>query len=168
MSGAYRRVVQQPQDLEWTLIEYDDSNADLAVTELTALRQTQSLDSEEETAKGAHVVVLTPEQLAAEGETNTRPESRFTALQLKFTLPPGTYATMLLRELTKESTETQFQAQLSSTADSKPYTSNNLTNTNSSSKGVKRNAGEVIGSGEKAVEFLNKVAKVDEENVTAV
>ena len=33
-------------------------------------------------------------------------------MTLNFTLPPGTYATMLLRELTKECTETQFQAQL--------------------------------------------------------
>ena len=38
------------------------------------------------------------------------------ALQLQFVLPPGTYATMLLRELTKESTEAQFQAQLTSQA----------------------------------------------------
>jgi hypothetical protein len=33
-------------------------------------------------------------------------------LELKFTLPPGTYATMMLREITKQGTDTDFQAQL--------------------------------------------------------
>eukprot|EP01034_Spumella_vulgaris_P030891 gene30891-38178_t len=133
MSGAYRRVIQQPQDLEWSILQYEDSNAELAVTELTAMRQAQNIASEEEvTAKDAKVVVLTSD-LSGGAVESEKTESRFTALQLKFTLPPGTYATMLLRELTKESTETQFQAQLSSTADSKPYVSNNLTNTKTTS-----------------------------------
>jgi len=38
---------------------------------------------------------------------------KFRALLVKFSLPPGTYATMLLRELTKSSTESGYQAQLS-------------------------------------------------------
>lgn len=35
-------------------------------------------------------------------------------VQLKFTLPPGTYATMLIREITKQSTHSQFQKELTS------------------------------------------------------
>jgi hypothetical protein len=34
------------------------------------------------------------------------------ALKLAFSLPPGTYATMLLRELTKDSTDTLHQSSL--------------------------------------------------------
>ena len=43
-------------------------------------------------------------------------ESKFKGLQLKFTLPPGTYATMMIREITKHSTSSQYQTQLTATA----------------------------------------------------
>jgi hypothetical protein len=38
------------------------------------------------------------------------------ALELCFSLPPGSYATMLVRELTKQSSSTQFAKGLSAAA----------------------------------------------------
>ena len=34
MPGAYRRLVIQPQELSWQLLQYTDPDANLAVTEL--------------------------------------------------------------------------------------------------------------------------------------
>jgi len=59
-----------------------------------------------------------PTTVPAAATSSTFRDARHKALQLQFTLPPGTYATMLLRELTKESTESCFQAQLSKDASS--------------------------------------------------
>ena len=49
--------------------------------------------------------------MTADSTVNTpdRIPSR-TALCIEFSLPPGTYATMLLRELTKQSMEKQFHS----------------------------------------------------------
>jgi tRNA pseudouridine13 synthase len=105
--GVYRRLIQAPKEFEWKAISYDDPDAELAETELSRFRE----------MKGNKSV---PATAASEGDTNVAPSCPITAkapkywaLQVKFSLPPGTYATMLLRELTKSSTESQFQAQLS-------------------------------------------------------
>ena len=58
-------------------------------------------------------------------------EVRLKGLQLKFTLPPGTYATMLIREITKHSTSAQYQTQLTATAAAS--VGSNITKSNESS-----------------------------------
>jgi tRNA pseudouridine13 synthase len=98
--GAYRRLVQFPTDFQWEVLSYMDPSADLAVTELATLRPSNgSRGGADDSMVGA-----------VSGEA-------LRALVIKFTLSSGTYATILLRELTKESTESQYQAQL--TADSR-------------------------------------------------
>jgi tRNA pseudouridine13 synthase len=94
MTGAYRRLLQVPAGLSWRILRYSDPNAELARTELT------------------HVRARPGDALPPAGAEAESPEGPLRALSLEFTLPPGTYATMLLREVTKESTETQYQAQL--------------------------------------------------------
>ena len=95
MSGAYRRIVQQAKDFSWRLIPYIDLNAELIQTELIDLRTASKLKS-----------VDTDRSRKASGEQMKQ------ALHLSFSLPSGTYATMLLREVTKESTETEFHSRL--------------------------------------------------------
>ena len=47
---------------------------------------------------------------SSSSSSNNRGQSgKYRSLSLKFSLPPGCYATMLLRELTKESTQAQVQ-----------------------------------------------------------
>lgn len=111
MSGAYRRILQMPVDFAWKILHYSDPNADLATTELTNARQRWS--STTPTAMAQEGVGRNEGVGGADGSGHLR------AVSLNFTLPPGTYATMLLRELTKESTETQFQAQLTAQEDRK-------------------------------------------------
>lgn len=144
MSGAYRRLLQFPEDFEWSTMNYNDPNEEVVPTELTALRNPKLLpnnnrknrvntaassadtknesdtsiakatindikdDSSNETA-----IIRPPVSEMAVG-VKRKKSGDYLAVQLKFSLPPGTYATMLLRELTKESTETLFQASLTS------------------------------------------------------
>lgn len=114
--GVYRKMVQAPKDFEWKVLAYDNPDAELAVTEMSKFRVTRpphasasatAIDEEGTPADGAQMQnPVEPEQAPDSGT------ARFRALQVKFSLPPGTYATMVLRELTKSSTECQFQAQL--------------------------------------------------------
>ena len=53
---------------------------------------------------------------AKEGMDAKSKKVKLKGVQLKFTLPPGTYATMLIREITKHSTSSQYQTQLTATA----------------------------------------------------
>lgn len=116
--GAYRRLIQFPKDFEWDLKYYNDPNSELVETELKTFKNYTKK------SPNASAVMVSPTT-----ESSTTPSTNLsmdvsdkmdlvtkdthTAVVLHFTLPPGTYATMLLRELTKESTETQYQAQLS-------------------------------------------------------
>lgn len=85
--GVYRHVTFRPRDLEFEILKYDDPSAELASTDLEAL-------------EGKSLVHATT-------------EGKYMALKLMFTLPPSTYATMLIRELTKMSTEVEHAKKLS-------------------------------------------------------
>ena len=102
--GVYRKLVQRPKDFEWQVIAYDDPDAELATTEISKFRVARPSNKPESEGE---VVEKEKEEVPAEVV------GKFRALLVKFSLPPGTYATMLLRELTKSSTESGYQAQLS-------------------------------------------------------
>lgn len=171
--GAYRRMLQCPTDFVYKIIPYDDIDAELNETELTTFRtktcaklnkDNNTADASVDTshaqpdeddlpASGEGVEPTVPAAAASPSPSTREEDARHKALQLQFTLPPGTYgklsycssstnsalqpvcvyctqqmhsisncyfassiATMLLRELTKESTESCFQAQLSKDA----------------------------------------------------
>eukprot|EP00962_Isochrysis_galbana_P021717 scaffold6416_cov113-Isochrysis_galbana.AAC.1 len=86
MPGAYRRIVQRPADLTWEFFRYSDPTDPLAQTDLAALRN---------------------EPLPQGDATGS-----MRAVVLSFMLPSSTYATMLLRELTKQSTALTHQKEL--------------------------------------------------------
>lgn len=92
MGGAYRRLVLRPKDFQWAVMEYTDPNADLFETEVNLFRPP-----------------LEPANVGKPAENRSK---FLRALRVSFTLTPGAYATMLLREVTKESTETEFHASL--------------------------------------------------------
>ena len=97
--GTYRHIIQYPKSFEYNLSNYDDPNDEINITELTKIRN----DSETNNTNSSQI-----------NKTNTR-----RAVTLKFTLLPGIYATMLLREITKESTETEYLMKLTSEENSK-------------------------------------------------
>ena len=91
LPGAYRRLIGQPQHTEWEVLRYDDASLPLAATDLTDLR--------------------------GEAAPKGTPDGKRTAVRLSFTLLPSSYATMCLRELTKQSTELGHQLALGVAAD---------------------------------------------------
>lgn len=97
--GSYRRLFQYPYDFEWEILEYKDLNEDLAVTEISLFRPKDTLPTDEGSTKVSDSLV------------ESKSDKTLRALSVKFTLSPGTYATMLLREILKESTETKYQTQ---------------------------------------------------------
>ena len=109
MRGTYRKVVQKAKGFAWSVLSYNNNDEELIVTELSQFRTTA-----EGTAETPETTTISRPPSAAAVEGSTDGGERFRALKLQFFLPPGTYATMLLRELTKESTESMHQAKLSS------------------------------------------------------
>lgn len=120
MNGAYRRLIQVPKDFNWHIIQYNDPNAELVTTELSLMRSGEGPRSISATFKMpdtpdiGDVITSLPRRNANDADDGiVKGEGSLRAIVLNFTLSSGTYATMMLRELTKESTETQYQAQLS-------------------------------------------------------
>jgi tRNA pseudouridine13 synthase len=119
--GAYRRMIQFPKDFKWSVVYYEDPNAELVSTEFTSMRSTYGKMGSSFSMSSTENSPGTTISMASGATTNesviTKENSNSTSIRaavISFILPPGTYATMMLRELTKESTESQYQAQLTS------------------------------------------------------
>lgn len=108
--GSYRRLLEFPGNFEWNFIEYSDSNAEIAHTELTDFKIDNSKLSEKENS------ILVPDSDRDINLSGSKRQRSLSAVLLKFNLSSGTYATMLLRELTKNSTDTDYHAKLTSTS----------------------------------------------------
>jgi len=96
LSGAYRSLLARPRDLEWKILRHTDEREELSYTDLNKLQQ----DPQGSYDTGAHK-----------------------SLQIDFTLPSATYATMMLREVMKTSTAASYHV-------NKEQTSNTVDNTN--------------------------------------
>jgi tRNA pseudouridine13 synthase len=113
MSGTYRRIIQQPKDFQWSVLSYDDPEAELVTTELTwfktnTLKPASSPVASIVAATSNNVVNSTDSSASSSSSFSSIPSSdqgmkgRCRALKCKFQLTPGSYVTMLLRELTKQ------------------------------------------------------------------
>lgn len=101
LSGAYRRVIEMPQDFQWSIREYTTGYEHLLPTDLDLLRERQAEQQGTVEMSGGN------EAKATEGEG-----IRGKALCLEFTLRSSTYATMFLRELTKQPTDVEHHSQM--------------------------------------------------------
>ncbi|WWD22862.1 hypothetical protein CI109_107357 [Kwoniella shandongensis] len=84
LPGSYRRMVSRPLALTWSHIQYTDP--DIALVQ-----------SDEDAILGLNPPALND------------PEGKFQALKIELTLGASTYATMVLREVTREETSTWHQ-----------------------------------------------------------
>jgi tRNA pseudouridine13 synthase len=98
LGGAYRRVVVHPQDMIWRCQHYARTNDDIQQTELASFR-----------GDAAPAPLPAAEEGEGDGEDRSK---RFLAAVVEFSLPSGTYATMLLRELMKSATDSTHHASM--------------------------------------------------------
>lgn len=111
-SGGYRRVVHRPVDLAWRMVRYDDPDAGLTLTPMDEVAAHEGRSKASPAAKPPPVPGSGPH--GSDGDDAVvEGQGRFLALQLAFTLPPSTYATMLTRELLKGSTSITYHKSLS-------------------------------------------------------
>lgn len=93
--GSYRKMVQLPRELSWSVLHYTDPDVALA-------------QSDEDVLLGFD---------APAGN----PDGRFVALQIRLTLSTAAYATMALREVTKTDTSSHHQTQLTKESEDQAF-----------------------------------------------
>jgi tRNA pseudouridine13 synthase len=96
LPGGYRKIIHRPTNVTWRHIRYTDP--DIALTQ-----------SDEDRLLG--------ENPAAEDA----PEGKFSAVQIEFELSAAVYATMALREVTREETSAWHHAGLTLSGDDREY-----------------------------------------------
>lgn len=96
LPGSYRPIVLKPTSLTWSQVRYTDPNLPL-------------VQSDEDTILG-----LNP-------PTPHDPEGMFRAVVLELVLGPAAYATMALREVTREETSSWWQTSLTVKGEDQDY-----------------------------------------------
>jgi tRNA pseudouridine13 synthase len=123
-SGSYRRVFSRPGHFEWSTLTYSERNTDLLATELKDFqvkpkpdRKNSTQTPSEEDKEDKEVEEVKEEDVKEEDVKEEEEEDapkQYLAAVLKFSLPAGAYATMLLREVMKTSTESGYHSGLTS------------------------------------------------------
>lgn len=104
LGGDYRPLLVKPKSFAWELLRYSDPNDDtLMESEFEQISKWQ-LEQDERSGK---------RQKRAQEDP---PPVELLGLKLSFILPASSYATMLIRELTRESTSKSYQSKLSAEA----------------------------------------------------
>jgi len=94
LAGDYREIMRKPADLKWKLLHYNDPTISLIPSDYEIMKQNFE-------------------------EPPVIEDGLYKALVLEFGLPPSSYATMALREITKVDMSAQFQVTLNEAAGTK-------------------------------------------------
>ena len=107
LGGDYRKMICKPEDVSFEIKVYTDPLQPLLQTDLMKVNNIDvaaiTLCSSEEQGRQNHIM-----QEVNQEEIN---EMIF-GMSIGFTLPPSSYATIALRELTKRSTSSEYQSKL--------------------------------------------------------
>ncbi|KAF0771299.1 pseudouridylate synthase 7 [Aphis craccivora] len=86
LKGTYRSIVSKAEDIVWTTINHNDLNDDLLLSDIEVIENKQPFISV--------------------------PDGSFKSLSIEFSLRPSNYATMVIRQITKQDTSSHTQASL--------------------------------------------------------
>lgn len=107
LPGSYRRIIHLPTNLTWQHISYTDPDVALVQADEDAILNLNPPAPVSSSATGS------------DGESSG--EGKFKALRLELTLGASAYATMALREITREETSTWWQAGLTAKGEDQGY-----------------------------------------------
>lgn len=126
LSGTYRHIIVVPQHVDYAVAQYDDHTLPLLEDDVDRLAKVRGaahnwslLSTLRQPSRFADSGVLqystAEERRAAAHEplasaiVNNVPGGKYKALALQFSLPPASYATMVVREILKSPTDPEFQ-----------------------------------------------------------
>ena len=102
LSGQYRRILATATNVTVQRFMYSYPTRPLKLSDLQAMQQQQQQQEEEQAATSTSLSSV----------TESTPDGHLLALVLSFDLPASSYATMLIRELTRQSTSVLEQKNL--------------------------------------------------------
>lgn len=102
LNGSYRKILQLPKNMSWSVLRYTDPDVALA-------------QADEDKLLG-----FDPPSIVENG--------KFMALQINLTLGTAAYATMALRELTKTETSSHFQTELTQASEDQQFRGTTILN----------------------------------------
>ncbi|KAF9204827.1 multisubstrate pseudouridine synthase 7 [Haplosporangium sp. Z 27] len=126
LTGSYRAILTKPENVEWEIMRYDESNLPLTLTDL--------------------------ERLENKPKPEAVPEGKFLALVLNMTLRSSQYATMAIREVCKQDTSAAFQSTLNTTETSAEESPSAAPKDEDTSASSKRGIDQVEGADDTAPE----------------
>lgn len=98
LGGSYRKILQLPKNLSWSVVRYTDPDVALA-------------QADEDKLLGFDPPVIVE-------------DGKFLALQIEIQLEAAAYATMALRQVTKQETGSRFQADLTQASEDQKFKNN--------------------------------------------
>jgi tRNA pseudouridine13 synthase len=113
LRGDYRKCLQYPKDMEWQVMSYSGAEEELVDTELKALEDEQYEKDKSYYNRAGSITINNNSEgdVTNSNAMMTTEDARpkpLRAVRLDFTLSSGTYATMLIREITKSATSPGF------------------------------------------------------------
>ncbi|KAK9869840.1 hypothetical protein WA026_003566 [Henosepilachna vigintioctopunctata] len=133
LSGSYRKICSQVQDIEWNIMKYNDPMKSLVLSDFDKLRKFEE-----------------PQNIS---------DGRFKAVILEFSLDSSSYATMVLRELMKTDTSPSAQVKLNNYANTNTPKKIELTNNSSkeSFETIDNNKSSLLNDQQRLEEFKKSV-----------
>eukprot|EP01125_Pyxidicula_operculata_P000965 TRINITY_DN1084_c2_g1_i1.p1 TRINITY_DN1084_c2_g1~~TRINITY_DN1084_c2_g1_i1.p1 ORF type:complete len:710 (-),score=167.90 TRINITY_DN1084_c2_g1_i1:139-2007(-) len=115
LPGGYRQLLKKPTSFEYSLVTYSDYNVALTTTDWQELNNSNKLvtvNKDLQPIESLTENTTTTSTTTTNTTTITAPKKEFLAVILKLILDSSTYATMLIRELTKNPTSNVYQREI--------------------------------------------------------
>ncbi|CAM9658362.1 unnamed protein product [Chrysoparadoxa australica] len=114
LKGGYRHMRKSLEGFEWSIKGYDDPCRQLVPTDRDKLMEANASDPPAGNGQ-ENGSLKSDENTKSEAKAEAEADYKFKAVCLSFKLPMGTYATMALREVMKQSTSTAHHTSLNQT-----------------------------------------------------
>jgi tRNA pseudouridine13 synthase len=112
LGGDYRRVMCRPSDVSFEVLTYNDPRQPLIQTDLMKVMGTEINAVPIDVDSISKSISRPEDKQIAENEKTAEGAAVIFGMVVGFSLPPSSYATIALRELTKRPTSSDYQSKL--------------------------------------------------------